>query len=197
MRERLFLLLCLQSAGSGSTLFHGSRFQEHACDHGDDLLGVTASQRLAIGRIGRKALRPVQVAAQPSLSFFDPIHHAIHAGFSGQFPQHQHGQQQGQRIAFAFLPSSISHLLECTIQGGRIAAQGFSSSSVSTLKYAKVHVCHFSLSLGAFWVFPSIARNGSLLGLFGYTKQPWMSAHLYVTAAAFLRESISICESSL
>src|SRR6266480_7933919 len=146
MGECLFLFLCLQSAGFCPTLFHGSRFQQHPCDHGDDLLGITAGQRLAIRGIGRKALRPVQLTAQPCLSFFHPIHNAIHAGFSSQFSEHQHSQQQRQRIAFSFPLASISHLFKGTIQGGRISAQSFSCSFVSILFYANVHLRHFPLS---------------------------------------------------
>jgi hypothetical protein len=32
---------------------------------------------------------------------------------------------------------------------------------------SKVHIHHFSLSLGVFWDFPIVARNGSLFALFG------------------------------
>ena len=146
MGERPFLFVRLQSAGFCPTLFHGSCFQQYAGDHCDELLRIAAGQRLTIRRIGRKPLRPVQLAAQPPLSFFDPIHDAIHRRFSGQFPQHQQGQQQGQRIAFAFLLASIGHLFKRAIQGGRIDGQCFNCSCFSTLKYAKLHLRHFSLS---------------------------------------------------
>ncbi len=146
MGAYLFLLVRLQATGFAPTLFHRSRFEQHAGDRCNDRLCITTGQRLTVGRIGRKALRPVQLSAQPALSFFDPIHNAIHAGFSRQFPQQQQGQEQGQRIASAFLLASVCHLFKGTIQGGRIDGQRLGRHFLRTCQYAKVHVRHFSLS---------------------------------------------------
>jgi len=140
MRERLFLFVRLQAAGFAPTVFHGSCFQQHACDHRDELVRIAAGQRLTLRGIGRKALGPVQLAAQPPLSFVDPLHDAFHRGFSSQFPKPQQRQRQGQRIAFAFRLASICHLFKRAIQGGRIDGQCFSCSCFSALNYVKVHL---------------------------------------------------------
>lgn len=71
-----------------------------------------------------------------------------------RFSQQQHGQPQRQLRAFSFLPFSISHLLECMIQGGRSATSGFGYFWFSTFTYAQVHLRHFWLSIGAFLSFP-------------------------------------------
>ena len=76
------------------------------------------------------------------------------------FPKPQQRQQQRQRIAFSLPLASISHLFKRAIQRGRIDAQGFRCDFVSKLKYAKVHLRHFSLSLiGVFWNVPKYSKK--------------------------------------
>ncbi len=99
----------LQSARFCPTLFHGSSFEKHVGDHGDDLLCITACQGLTIRGIGRKPLRPVQLAAQPGLSFFDPIHDSVHCGFSCQFSEASTGSTA--RATDSVFPASCVHLL--------------------------------------------------------------------------------------
>ena len=42
LRERLFLVLRMPPAGFAPTLFHRSGFQQHACDHRDELVRIAA-----------------------------------------------------------------------------------------------------------------------------------------------------------
>jgi Homeodomain-like domain len=58
--------------------------------------------------------------------------------------------QEGQRIAFSLLLASISDLFKRPIQGGRVDGQRLGYHFLPTIKYAKVHLRHFSLSLGVF-----------------------------------------------
>src|SRR5260370_564270 len=63
--------------------------------------------------------------------------------------------------------SSIRYSVERTIQRGRTHRQPFGCRFLPASKYCKVHLSRFSLSLGVFWDFPIVARNRSLLVLFG------------------------------
>lgn len=65
---------------------------------GENIRGANLSERYA----------EFHLDAHPALSFFDPIHEAIHASFSCQFSQQQEDHEQRQRIAFAFRASRPS-----------------------------------------------------------------------------------------
>jgi hypothetical protein len=79
------------------------------------------------------------------LSFFDPIHNAIDAGFSGQFSQHQQRQEQGQGECFPFFLRPSRTCSNALYEAASMLNASAACGSPLSNRLA-VHLRYFSLS---------------------------------------------------